>query len=66
MKAAAARGKRLGRPAIPPLVIAEIEKLAVSTDLSVRKIQEKIGGKASRGAVGEITKLVRSNPGASL
>lgn len=65
MKAAAARGKRLGRPAIPPMVIAEIEKLAASTDLSVRKIQEKIGGKASRGAVGDITKQVRSHQTAS-
>ena len=60
MKAAAARGRHLGRPPIPRHVAAEIKAFAASTDLSVRKIQEKMGGKASRGVVGEITKLVRS------
>jgi DNA invertase Pin-like site-specific DNA recombinase len=60
MKAAATRGKHLGRPRVPPYLVAEIEALATSTDLSVRKIHEKIGGKASRGVVGEITKQVRS------
>jgi len=61
MKAAAARGKHLGRPPIPRHVVAEIKALAASTDFSVRKIHEKIAGKASRGIVGEITKQVRSS-----
>jgi hypothetical protein len=32
-------------------IVGEIEKLASSTDLSIRQIQEKIAGKASRGVV---------------
>lgn len=60
MKAAAARGRPLGRPPIPRHVVAEITAFAASTDLSVRKIHEKMAGKASRGVVGEITKQVRS------
>jgi len=60
MTAAAAPGKHLGRPPIPRHVVAEIKALAASTDLSVRKIHEKMAGKASRGIVGEITKQVRS------
>jgi DNA invertase Pin-like site-specific DNA recombinase len=60
MKAAAARGKHLGRPAIPRHVVAEIRALAGSTDLSVRNIHEKMAGKVSRGIVGEITKTIRS------
>jgi DNA invertase Pin-like site-specific DNA recombinase len=62
MKAAATRGKHLGRPQISTHVVAEIKALAASTDLSVRKIHEKMAGKASRGVVGEITKHVRSPP----
>lgn len=50
----------LGRPSIPKHIIHEIERLAASTDLSVRKIHAKIAGKANRGAVGEITKQVRA------
>jgi DNA invertase Pin-like site-specific DNA recombinase len=60
MQAARSRGKHLGRPSLPILLVEEIEGLAASTDLSIRKIQEKIGGKASRGLVGEIVKRVRS------
>ena len=60
MKTAAARGRHLGRPPIPRQVVAEIKALAASTDLSVRKIHQKMAGKASRGIVGEITKQVRS------
>jgi len=60
MKAAAARGKHLGRPPIQRHVVAEIKALARSTDLSVRKIHEQVAGKASRSVVGEITKQVRS------
>lgn len=60
MRAAATRGKHLGRPSIPRLVVNEIRALAASTNLSVRKIHEKMAGKVSRGVVGEITKQVRS------
>jgi DNA invertase Pin-like site-specific DNA recombinase len=66
MKAAAARGKHLGRPTIPRHVITEIRALAASTDLSVRNIHEKMAGKVSRGIVGEITKTVRSPRSLSL
>lgn len=59
MKAARVRGKRLGRPGLPQRIITQIENLATTTDLSVRKIHERIGGKASRGMVGEITKRIR-------
>ena len=60
MKAAEARGKHLGRPPLSPRTVSEIEVLAASTDLSVRQIQRKIAGKASRGVVGEIAKRVRT------
>jgi DNA invertase Pin-like site-specific DNA recombinase len=60
MKAAKARGKHLGRPPIRRAVVTEIEALAASTDLSIRRIHEKIQGKASCGIVGEITKRIRS------
>ena len=36
------------------------EALATSTDLSIRQIQSKIAGQASRGIVGEITKRARA------
>ena len=62
MRAAESRGRHLGRPATPKRVIAEIEALATSTDLSIRAIQKKIAGRASRGIVGEITKRVRAAP----
>ncbi len=62
MRAAETRGKHLGRPAIPQRVIKEIEALAKSTDLSIRQIQSKITGRASRGIVGEITKRARATP----
>ena len=39
---------------------AQIEALATSTDLSIRAIQKKIAGRASRGIVGEITKRARA------
>ena len=60
MKAAAIRGKHLGRPPLARHIVTEIEALAASTSLSVRKIHEEIAGKASRGVVGEIIKRVRS------
>jgi DNA invertase Pin-like site-specific DNA recombinase len=62
MRSAQTRGKHLGRPAIPQRVIREIEALATSTDLSIRQIQMKIAGRASRGIVGEITKRARATP----
>ena len=40
-------------------LVAEIETLAASTDLSIRQIQETIAGKASRGSIGEIVKRTR-------
>lgn len=60
MKAAAARGKHLGRPPLAPGLVKEIKVLAASTNLSIREIHKKIGKKASRGRVGEITKQIRS------
>ena len=60
MRAAETRGKHLGRPAIPKRVISEIQALATSTDLSIREIQSKIAGRASRGIVGAITKRTRA------
>lgn len=59
MRAAEARVRHLGRPATPQRLVGEIEALAASTDPSIREIHAKIGGKASRGVVGEITKRVR-------
>ena len=61
MRAAEARGRHLGRPAISPRIVREIEALATSTDLSIRAIQKQIAGRASRGIVGEITKRARSD-----
>ena len=60
MRAAEARGKHLGRPATSHRIDSEIEALAASTDLSIRQIQGKIAGRASRGIVGEITKRARA------
>jgi len=51
MRAAASRGKHLGRPAMPRHVVAEIEAIAASTNLSIRKIKEKLGRKGSRGTI---------------
>ena len=66
MRAAQARGRHLGRPATPQRVVREIEALARSTDLSIRQIQKKIAGRASRGIVGEITKRARATQPAAL
>src|SRR5271170_5710569 len=62
MRAAETRGKHLGRPPMPRRIVGVIEKLASSTDLSIRQIQKKIAGKASRGVVGQIAKRVRATP----
>ena len=61
MKAAKARGKRLGRPQTPAAVVGRIEELAKTTDLSVRGIHRSIGAKIGRGVVGDIVKHVRHN-----
>jgi len=66
MKAAGGRGRRLGRPSLARPIVSEIETLAASTTLSIREIQKKIAGKASRGVVGEISKRVRAVPSAAL
>jgi DNA invertase Pin-like site-specific DNA recombinase len=66
MKAAGARGRRLGRPPVARPIVSEIETLAASTTLSIREIQKKIAGKASRGVVGEIAKRVRAVPAAAV
>ena len=60
MKAAQARGKRVGRPATSVRLVRQIEDLAVTTDLRVRKIQEALQGKVSRAVVGEIVKRMRN------
>lgn len=60
MKAAKSRGKQIGRPPVVPHIIAEIERFAAETDLIVRQIEKKIQENASRGIIGEITKLIRS------
>ncbi len=60
MRAAESRGRHLGRPSTSQRVINEIEALATSTHLSVRAIQKKIAGRASRGIVGEVTKRART------
>jgi DNA invertase Pin-like site-specific DNA recombinase len=59
MRAAESRGKHLGRPAIPQRVVREIQDLAMTTDLTIRQIQSKISGRASRGFIGEVTKRTR-------
>nr|ABN47121.1 hypothetical protein [Sinorhizobium meliloti SM11] len=61
MKAAAARGKHLGRPRLSSRLVEEIETLATSTVLSIRKIQEAVDGRASRGRIGEIVRQARSH-----
>ena len=58
--------KHLARPATSQRVIGEIEALATSTDLSIRQIQSKIAGRASRSVVGEVTKRARAVQPAAL
>lgn len=60
MRAAEARGRHIGRPATRERIVSEIETLATSTNLSIRAIQRKIAGRASRSIVGEITKRARA------
>lgn len=65
MQAAKSRGRHLGRPRLSPRLIAEIERIAASTTLSVRQIHASIDGKASRGIVGGIVKRIRTAPSQS-
>lgn len=61
MMAAKARGKLLGRPPTPNYLVMKIEKIAKTTNLSVRQIHLKINERVSRGVIGNIVKRVRSN-----
>ena len=61
MRAAKARGRRLGRPPVAPRLVANIEHLARTTELSVRGIHQAVGRQVSRGIVGQITKRVRES-----
>jgi DNA invertase Pin-like site-specific DNA recombinase len=61
MLAAKSRGKHLGRPATPTYQRKQIETLASTTDLSIRKIHAEIEGKVSRTVIGEIVKRIRTN-----
>lgn len=59
MAAAKARGKLLGRPATPPHLVARVETLAQTTEMSIRQIKDALPGKVSRSVVGHIVKRVR-------
>ena len=59
MEAARARGKSLGRPATLPHLVARVENLAQTTEMSIREIKEALPGKVSRSVVGHIVKRVR-------
>jgi len=59
MQAAKARGKQMGRPPIPKRWRDRAEELAATTNLSIRKIHERMDGKVSRTVIGEIVKRVR-------
>jgi DNA invertase Pin-like site-specific DNA recombinase len=59
MQAARSGDKHLGWSRFPARPVEEIEMLAPSAELSIRKICETIDGRASRGHVGEIVKQAR-------
>ena len=59
MKAAKANGKNVGRPRTPRHTVARIEKLARTTEMSVRQIHREIGEAAGRSVVGNIVKEIR-------
>ena len=60
MEAAKSRGKRFGRPATPPYVVARIEERARTTDMSIRQIHGEFAKRVSRARVGQIVKAVRN------
>ncbi len=66
MRAAKALGKHLGRPATPSYQRKQIEALASSTDLSIRKIHAEMAGKVSQTVVGEIVKRIRASETATV
>jgi len=59
MKAAKARGKTVGRPKTPRRIVVRIEKLARTTEMSVRQIHQEIGEVVGRSVVGNIVKEAR-------
>jgi DNA invertase Pin-like site-specific DNA recombinase len=59
MAAAKVRGKQFGRPRTPAHVVAHVETFAGTTTMSIRQIQQALGGRVSRSIVGEIVKRVR-------
>ena len=59
MATARARGKRLGRPATLPHLVARIGELGRTTALSIRQIQDALAGHVSRSVVGQVEKRVR-------
>jgi DNA invertase Pin-like site-specific DNA recombinase len=61
MESAKSRGKCLGRPATPSHLVARIEELASTTDLSIRQIQNVLKERVSRSVVGKIVKGVRNS-----
>jgi DNA invertase Pin-like site-specific DNA recombinase len=52
-------GKRRGRPATLPHLLARIEELGRTTALSIRQIQDALAGHVSRSVVGQVVKRVR-------
>ena len=64
MEAARDRGTHVGRPPVDAHLKADVEHLARTTDLSISKITEQVGG-LSRSKVGAIVQSVRSNQPAS-
>ncbi|MGB1012288.1 MAG: recombinase family protein, partial [Thiolinea sp.] len=59
MEAAKAKGKHVGRPRMPRHTVTRIEKMARTTEMSIRQIQREIGGDVSRSSVGKIVKEAR-------
>jgi len=62
MGAAKPRGKRLGRPATPPHLVARIGVLGRTTGLRIRQIQAALAPHVSRSVVGLIVKRIRQPP----
>ena len=61
MMSAKARGKHLGRPSTPAFFLrVQVEELARTTNLSIRKIHAQLDGKVSRSVVGEMVRKVRN------
>jgi hypothetical protein len=59
MEAAKARGAHLGRPATPPHLVAPVENLAQTTEMSIRQMTDALPGKVSRSVVGHIVQRIR-------